>query len=164
LPWDLGTTLGRYGASRAALYCPANPGQNIDNLWNYVPNYYRIIGYSMTLSGGPSISGTNWNATLTPQPILYGPIIGPPALASQRVLVADATLSQSGQDNEASRSSYNYSSIQGSYAAPMRTSHLDRSLPAGGNLGMLDGHVEWRSFQAMHVRTPQGSGTPVFWW
>jgi prepilin-type processing-associated H-X9-DG protein len=164
MPWDLGPTLGRYGASRNALYCPANPGQNVDNLWNYAPNSYRVIGYSMTLSGAPSVNVSNWNATLTPQWIPYGPISIPPPLASQRVLVGDATLSQSGQDNEASRSSYNYSSIQGSYVTPMRTSHLDRSLPIGGNLGMLDGHVEWRSFQAMHVRTPQGSFTPVFWW
>jgi prepilin-type processing-associated H-X9-DG protein len=41
---------------------------------------------------------------------------------------------------------------------------VDRFLPAGGNVGMLDGHVEWRVFPQMHVRTPQGSGTPVFWW
>jgi prepilin-type processing-associated H-X9-DG protein len=164
IPWNLGTTLGNYGASRNTLYCPANLSQNIDALWNYVANSYRVIDYALTLAGGTSISSTNWNATLTPQPIAFGPAIIRPPLASQKVLVADATLSQPGQDNEAIRNSYNYTSIQSGYATPLRTSHVDRYLPSGGNLGMVDGHVEWRVFQQMHVRTPPGSGTPVFWW
>jgi prepilin-type processing-associated H-X9-DG protein len=88
----------------------------------------------------------------------------PPLLASRRVLLADATLSQPGQDNEANRAGYNYSSIASGFSQRLRTSHLDGFLPAGGNLAMVDGHVEWRVFSQMHVRTPQGSGTPVFWW
>jgi prepilin-type processing-associated H-X9-DG protein len=79
-------------------------------------------------------------------------------------LLADATFSQPGQDDEANRASYNYTSITGSYPMRLRTSHLDRFLPDGGNLAMLDGHVEWRVFSQMHVRTPPASGTPVFWW
>jgi prepilin-type processing-associated H-X9-DG protein len=164
MPWSLGTTLGGYGAPRDALYCPANLDQNVDALWNFASNNFHVIGYALTLPGGGSISSTNWNSTLTPQPVLPGPVIWPPPLAAQRVLVADATLSVPGQNNEANRASYNYTSIPGGYAAPMRTSHLDRFLPAGGNLGMLDGHVEWRAFQQLHVRTPAGSATPVFWW
>jgi len=164
MPWSLGTTFGGYGAPRNAFYCPANPGQNIDAFWNWVPNGFRVIGYALTLTGGGDISSTNWNPTLTPQPIPYGPIYLPPQLASHRVLVADATVSAWGQDTEANRATYNYTSIQGAYPAPMRTSHVDRFLPAGGNLAMLDGHVEWRSFQQMHVRTPPGADLPVFWW
>jgi prepilin-type processing-associated H-X9-DG protein len=164
MPWNLGTTLGNYGAPRTTLYCPANSGQNVDALWNYVVNSFRVIGYSQTLVGGGSIATTNWNVTLTPQSIPFGPSYFPPPLASQRVLVADFTLSQPGQNNEANRATYNYTSIQSGYATPLRTSHVDRFLPSGGNLGMLDGHVEWRVFSQMHVRTPSGSGTPVFWW
>jgi prepilin-type processing-associated H-X9-DG protein len=164
IPWNLATTLGRYGAPRNALYCPANPEQNMDPLWNYVSNSFRVIDYALTLVGGGSISSTNWNASLTPQPIAYGPAIMPPLLASRRVLLADATLSQPGQDNEANRAGYNYSSIASGFSQRLRTSHLDGFLPAGGNLAMVDGHVEWRVFSQMHVRTPQGSGTPVFWW
>jgi prepilin-type N-terminal cleavage/methylation domain-containing protein/prepilin-type processing-associated H-X9-DG protein len=165
MPWNLATTLSGYGAPRNALYCPANSGQNVDGLWNAAPGSYRTIGYALTLPGGGSISPTNWNPTLTPQAIPYGPVIMRPPLVSQRVLVADATLSQPGQDNEANRATYNYTTLAGgSYPRAPATSHLDRFLPAGGNLGMLDGHVEWRVFQQMHVRTPPGSGTPVFWW
>jgi len=108
IPWDFATTLGKYGAPRNTLYCPANPGQNLDPLWNYVANNYRVIDYALTLVGGGSISSSNQNATLTPQSIPFGPGIYPPPLASQRVLLADATLSQPGQDNEAIRNSYNY--------------------------------------------------------
>jgi prepilin-type processing-associated H-X9-DG protein len=164
MPWNLATSLGAYGAPRTALYCPANPGQNVDGLWNFSPNSFRVIGYALTLTGGGSISSTNWNPTLTPQPIAFGPAILSPPLVSQRVLVADATLSLVGQNNEANRATYNYTSIPGGFSSTMRTSHVDRFLPAGGNLGMLDGHVEWRAFQQMHVRTPPAAGTPVFWW
>jgi len=164
IPWDFATALGRYGAPRNTLYCPATPEQNIDPLWNYVPNNYRVIDYALTLVGGGSISPTNQNASLTPQTIPFGPAQYPPPLASQRVLLADATLSQPGQDTEANRASYNYTTIIGGYPQHLRTSHLDRFLPAGGNLAMVDGHVEWRVFSQMHVRTPSGSGTPVFWW
>ncbi len=164
IPWDLAAALGRYGAPRNSLYCPANPDRNADALWNYAPNRYRIIGYALTLANGGSISVTNWNSTLTPQPLAFGPIMMPPPLASKRVLMADATLSQIGQNNEAYRDGYDYVHLQGSYASQRASSHLDRLLPAGGNLGMLDGHVEWRTFQNMHVRTAVGSLTPVFWW
>lgn len=164
IPWDVATTLGKYGAPRNTLYCPANPGQNVDPLWNWVPNNYRVIDYALTLVGGGSISTSNQNATLTPQPIPTGPLVYVPPLASQRVLLADATLSQPGQDNEAFRNSYNYTSIQGGFPPPLRSAHVDRFLPVGGNVAMLDGHVEWRVFSQMHVRTPPGSGTPVFWW
>lgn len=34
-------------------------------------------------------------------------------------------------------------------------------LPAGGNLLFLDGHVAWRRFQEMRIRTV---GEPAFWW
>jgi prepilin-type processing-associated H-X9-DG protein len=48
-----------------------------------------------------------------------------------------------------------------------RTSHLIRGFPVGGNIGMLDGHVEWRKFQYMFPRTnPSVNGVPIptFWW
>jgi prepilin-type processing-associated H-X9-DG protein len=43
------------------------------------------------------------------------------------------------------------------------SAHLDRRFPAGGNLAMLDGHVEWRKFEDTTARTSSGS-SPVFWW
>jgi prepilin-type processing-associated H-X9-DG protein len=43
-------------------------------------------------------------------------------------------------------------------------------LPAGGNLGMLDGHVQWRKFDLMHIRASGGiwsganNSCPTYWW
>jgi prepilin-type processing-associated H-X9-DG protein len=40
---------------------------------------------------------------------------------------------------------------------PYYTSHLTNArIPYGGNMGMLDGHVEWRRFQDMIARGTSG--------
>ena len=67
----------------------------------------------------------------------------------------------SNASNEKNRSLNGYTEIQGGWSKLHRSPHLNGKLPSGGNLGMLDGHVEWRKFPAMHVRTVQG---PYFWW
>jgi prepilin-type processing-associated H-X9-DG protein len=51
--------------------------------------------------------------------------------------------------------------VQGGFGKPHTSPHLIGNLPAGGNLGMLDGHVEWRKFQDMQIRSASG---PFFWW
>jgi prepilin-type processing-associated H-X9-DG protein len=71
-------------------------------------------------------------------------------------LAADATI----QVNVLNGS---FTFVLGGFAKPHTSPHLNGSLPAGGNLGMLDGHVEWRRFQDMQIRTPS-SAAPNFWW
>jgi prepilin-type N-terminal cleavage/methylation domain-containing protein/prepilin-type processing-associated H-X9-DG protein len=45
------------------------------------------------------------------------------------------------------------------------TNHLTTEMaPLGGNVLMLDGHVEWRPFAAMAIRTQNGGTVPYFWW
>jgi prepilin-type N-terminal cleavage/methylation domain-containing protein/prepilin-type processing-associated H-X9-DG protein len=171
-PWDLPAAprqaLLRYGATRGTFYCPGNPDQNIDAAWNYAGGAFSVTGYEMANSG--SVVATNWNVSILPPSIPSGTPAGvyPPPLASQRVLLADATISLNGQSNPALRNTYQYTGIVGGLvingrAFPHRTSHLNGTVPSGGNLGMLDGHVEWRSFSAMVPRT-SGSSTPTFWW
>ena len=163
-PWSLGTNLGRFGASIENFYCPANLS-NTNLLWNYASGSYRVIGYATTLPGGTGIAATNANPTFTPQSFPVSPFLAlPPQMASQRVLVADATMSQAGQNNESQRLTYKWDTVPTGYApVPQATAHLDGALPLGGNLGMLDGHVEWRKFLDMHPRTDAASN-PVFWW
>jgi prepilin-type processing-associated H-X9-DG protein len=79
--------------------------------------------------------------------------------ASERVVAADATISING--GEINRTGNGYTGIMGGWSKPHNTAHLEGKLPAGGNLLFLDGHAEWRKFQAMRVRT---DGTPYFWW
>jgi prepilin-type N-terminal cleavage/methylation domain-containing protein/prepilin-type processing-associated H-X9-DG protein len=174
-PWDMpanfSSLLSPYGAQRQQMYCPANPGQNVDGLWNY--DGIRVIGYAMTLGAAgvlpndqnSTIAATVRTNTSVPGNIVF--VVKP----SQRVLLADATISMPGQNNPKQAASYQWINIAGGYTAPgftgHRTSHLNSTLPAGGNLGMLDGHVEWRSFTNMTVHTPiavSGLPIPSFWW
>ena len=59
--------------------------------------------------------------------------------------MADITMSRG--NNEANRAANEYVDLP---SPPYRTSHLSGRMPAGGNIGMLDGHVEWRQFGQMH--------------
>jgi prepilin-type processing-associated H-X9-DG protein len=147
------------------LYCPGTSTRfsETDNLglWGgssgFLGRGFRVIGYGVTLPGTSSIFyTTNANATLVPSG-------NPPPNSSQRVLIADATISLPGQNNLALRNTYNYTDITGgAYPKAHLSAHVDGRLPIGGNLAMLDGHVEWRDFEKLIPRT-QGS-SPVFWW
>jgi len=167
-PWDMATPVADaivlYGAPRPVLYCPAFPEQNVDGLWNYSPAF-RVIGYVTSFGPAPSISTTNLNTTLTPQRTSPGPILLPPGRPALRVLVADSVMSQIGQNNPSLRTTYQFASIPGGSgpAFTHRSSHLDKLYPTGGNVAMMDGHVEWKRFEQMIPRTDTSSPTPVWW-
>ena len=38
----------------------------------------------------------------------------------------------------------NWTDIIGGYSVHHTTGHMNRNVPSGGNLSLLDGHVEWR--------------------
>ena len=166
LPWDVGTTMNQAGTQYKIYYCPGTAPRFSEAdwyaLWNYTPNSYRVVGFAMTLPNTATLATSNQNTKIYPQPIQIGPVSVLPTI-TDRVLVADATLSLPGQDDEKRRNTYNFVSVPGGYSKPHISPHLKGSLPAGGNLGMLDGHVEWRKFENMHVRTVSGS-SPTFWW
>jgi prepilin-type N-terminal cleavage/methylation domain-containing protein len=161
-------------------YCPGTspPFDDQDNLnlWNgYTGAYgpYRVIGYALTLPKTSSLGPTNANATIYPQPIQFGPIMVNPGPVTERVLVADATMSRNTEYDETMKytGGYHYTDIDtGSYPKHHRSPHMNGRVPGGGNLGMLDGHGEWRKFEKMHVRAngtlwPSGnSSCPTYWW
>jgi prepilin-type N-terminal cleavage/methylation domain-containing protein len=165
--WDLPRSVAdlmiQNGCTRDIMYCPANPDQNVDGLWNYTT--YRVIGYALTFPGTASVTASNQNKSLIPQPVPSGLPTGPypPPPNSDRVLLADVTLSLPGQGDYSQKNTYQYVNIKGGFAVPHRSSHVTRNFPQGGNLGMLDGHAEWRKFQFMFPRTDTG-GSPTFWW
>jgi len=166
--WDMGVptanNLTDNGAQRKILYDPAFKEQDNDELWGGANGFqnlgFRVIGYGVTFPGTAQIHPTNINHRLTPQGITYGMLSMSAPSSSDRVLVADGTISFSG--NEVNRSGNNYTSISGgSVTTKHRSPHLTGTLPAGGNLAMLDAHVEWRKFNQMRVRN---LGSPFFWW
>src|SRR5579872_2307177 len=169
-PWDISTAVAdlmiQNGAQRQIMYCPSCPAQNDDVLWNFASNF-RVIGYALTLPGGENTVATNLNPSLSADAIPNGTGYLPALSPSERVLLADATLSRG--NDEVNRASNLYMNIKGGYsdthpqgwAGRSRTSHMTGSMPDGGNLNMLDGHVEWRRFDQMHTRC---FVNPFFWW
>lgn len=169
------------GAQRNIMYCPSFPKQNNDVLWGgpsgFGGSQFRVIGYAQTFAPSPGFAGSytliwsNCNASLISVP-LRNPASGqtiPAVASSEKVLVADATISAGGQNNYASRNTYSFIKIPGGWDSVSgnrddlhETPHLDGRFPAGGNLVMLDGHGEWRKWNDMRPRT-QG-GAPGFWW
>ncbi len=175
MPWAVGVNIVQYLAppnsavasvSWRTLYCPGTGWRLTDadnyRLWNYNPGVYRILGYAATFPNTVTLNPTNANPTLTPQPIPYLAGYLPTVKASQRVLVADGTISSAGQNNPSLKATYNWTDIPG-FNPHQTSAHLEGPLPLGGNVAMLDGHVEWRKLAQMLPRTT-GTSVPVFWW
>jgi prepilin-type N-terminal cleavage/methylation domain-containing protein/prepilin-type processing-associated H-X9-DG protein len=178
LPWDIGLLmLPNIAGNWRVFYCPDSGFTDLDNsnLWYYVTppagaanlqGYFHVMGYPATFPGTASLAVTNQNPSIVPVPLTdpTTKISYPPPSPTDRVLMADATMSQPGQTSINNRGANVYVRIQGGYQKLHRTSHMIGAMPEGGNLGMLDGHVEWRKFFLMYPRDAAGSGSPVFWW
>ena len=108
---------------------------------------------------------THQNVTMRPPEMVINGVKVPPQSISERPLVADATISDGGQNDPAKRFSvgYNYTQVVGGYSKAHLSPHLQGKYPNGGNVGMMDGHVEWRKFDHMFARTAN-NGDPTFWW
>jgi prepilin-type N-terminal cleavage/methylation domain-containing protein len=168
--WDLPWTAGDYMLAGTTqwkiMYCPGtgfSDTNNYDLYYNYARNNFHVIGYALTFPGTASLVPTNANPKIVPQPIPFGPGFLPAPNISDRVLMADATLSDNMQITDSLRDTYKYVGIQGGYFRAHNSPHMSGRLPAGGNLMMLDSHVEWRKFNKFHVRT-QNPAFPGFWW
>jgi prepilin-type N-terminal cleavage/methylation domain-containing protein/prepilin-type processing-associated H-X9-DG protein len=152
-PWDMDRKtcdlLLRQGFDRHVLYCPSWRQFDADSIWNFTPDF-RVIGCVVALKGTARLDATNVNERMVPTPIRVGSGEFLP-VASERELAADAILSL-GTNNF---------SVPIDFAEKGRPPHMEGKRPAGGNLVFLDGHVGWRKFAAMSVRT---SGDPSFWW
>lgn len=165
---DVADQMTQNGAQRHVMYCTSNKQQDSDELWGGPNGFqnlgYRVIGYATTFLGSPSLFSTNINRKITPEAVTDTTtgFVHPPPSPTDRVLLADATLSLPGQNNPLLRDKYKYTGIQGGASELHNSPHLEGGRPAGGNLAFLDGHVEWRRFILMFPRT-QG-GVPVFWW
>jgi prepilin-type N-terminal cleavage/methylation domain-containing protein/prepilin-type processing-associated H-X9-DG protein len=135
---------------------------------------YRVIGYAQTFYGTASYSGnfaTNTNqklsSTSTP-PGLEGSV--PIGSISKRPLMACATLNNTGgSDVFATMLGYNWVDVDGGFQYDGKTKgHISAHLkspktPAGGNIGMLDGHVEWRPLNQMMDRD-NAADIPYFYY
>ena len=169
LPFSVSDVLMRNSITREVMYDPGFAAMNQEGLWNYAPTAkpspFRVIGYAMTFPGTASITVSNQNIRLIPEPIQAGTNNYAEPDPSRRVLVAGAVISDRGQDDPAQRDTYSYTDIIGGFAAlPHRCAHLTTGKkPVGDNVATLDGGVKWRKFQDMLPRTDDPL-SPVFWW
>jgi hypothetical protein len=166
-PWDIAAAaangLQEQGAARENFYCPAYQEMNNDFHWKWSVSEdgrfgFRLVGYAFAFQFAPRVRLTNTTDSLHPRPYRIGTTEYQPK-ASDRVLIADATLSNGSNEND--RSKNNYTRIVGGSTISHRSPHLQGAMPSGGNLFFLDGHTEWRPFHRMHIRT---DGNPSFWW
>jgi len=133
---------------------------------------FRVLGYALTLKGAATLFATNANPSIQATPVQFGPITIMPPPPTERALVPDATISNKGDHDPAMKSTYDFSNITGgSYSKNHLSPHLKGNVAAGGNVGMVDGHSEWKKLQNMTVRGYGGDGvndpngsSPTFWW
>lgn len=151
-PWDMSAstanTLVSLGARRENFYCPTIPNYyNTDLYWFFTPSF-KVLGYAFATYGSPRVLSTEIVTNFAmPNP-------------ESRPYIMDAILSSG--SNTSDREANVYTNIIGAFpSSPHGSAHVRGHLPTGGNLMMLDGHVEWRGFERMTIRT---SGTPSFWW
>ena len=158
-------------------YCPANLQQKRwrDAYWEYSTGY-RIFGYAFLWKASWNNNGTTPIIGLGPNGLGTDPSkkwvgrtdISKPA---DTELITDATLSK--QINNPKYPYGNFGTIQtganpaGGETANCSSHIISDAKAAGGNIGFVDNHVEWRSFTEMRHRfTVIGSGdnVPIFWW
>ncbi len=170
--WDMRREVGDYmesnGTKWKVWYDPGTKRFNDAHnfiMWDQF-GAYRVLGYAMTFPRTRNVNTNNWNYRLTvTTPLQIAPFVYVKPTLTERVLFACATISDFGQNstNRTVMATFNFSNIPGDGRIPAHmTPHMRGRMPDGGNLGMLDGHIEWRKFDRMSPRTDPGS--PVFWW
>jgi len=183
----------RSGCTRGLFYDPGFPDQNNNGAWNY--GTIHVTGYAYAWANYPCYLpfpfATNQNLSLLPVGLkdLSKPValqnLGTPS-PSDRPMTACVSLSgppantgltpAQNTPGWGNMSTYNWANIYGGLHwppgpgnpfFPHRTAHMNNNLPSGANIGMLDGHVEWRDAHDFQPRTGPTVNTvpiPTFWW
>jgi prepilin-type N-terminal cleavage/methylation domain-containing protein len=150
--WDLSayvvTNLYQNSPNQNAFYCPNELYQyDKGGAWTAftasrtAPQPYIVTGYvwmfpnSVAASQLPAFAEVKKTTT----PKLNGDI-------SSTELMSDFTVYRSGLGGLVYTGLLN---PNGNPLLPVNTAHLQGRMPAGGNIGLLDGHIEWRKFPAM---------------
>ena len=134
-------------------YCPNEYYLYKDNgpvdAWSAFPDYV-VTGYIWLFPNAPSVNssvtigGTNMTPKITDA--------RPGFTVSSTEMIVDATISVLTPTG-----GRRYVNIGAAGGSTVRTAHLNNTLPAGGNVGFRDGHIEWRRFPAMtNIISPPG--------
>jgi prepilin-type N-terminal cleavage/methylation domain-containing protein/prepilin-type processing-associated H-X9-DG protein len=192
-PWDMkysaGTYLSAGGAPYKVWYDPGAFMEFSDadflQYWNNSILEFdgeaaiRVIGYAQTSYGiglyansGEWEFSTNINQKLSTVSLtVNGRAV--PIRASSRVLLACATITSANNltENFELMQHYIWTAVPHSEDPdvpgdkPFTSAHmLNAKIPAGGNMSMIDGHVEWRPFQQFIPRAGGEGGGPAFYY
>jgi prepilin-type N-terminal cleavage/methylation domain-containing protein len=187
--WDLPDSVAQImlnsGLTKKSFYDPgteprfddmlnwAGPGKgNTSTFWNFdATGSFHIVGYALAFAGPASeLDPTNQNKTLQLEKINFGGS-STTVPGSDRVLVADAIISNNANTPGYAHPDNNYTTVNIGYLPNGMMNqglspHVQGMLPAGGSVGFKDGHVVWHKFSDQG--TPMGlrnkSGTLNFWW
>ena len=185
--WDIPSTattaMLNNGCTKKTFYCPSTAPKYTDNqnfidgnsLWNFGPNIgipFNITGYAFALYGtsckvDPQYQNrkvlAEQHTTTTPPIQTYVDDVAARELIADVMISTGATLPATPADN--------FVDVAGGFYLHHLSAHVQRGMPAGGNIVFKDGHAQWRKFNAStasannndtKVRT--GSNTPHFWW
>lgn len=174
-PWDISTnlitTMISDGCSRGVFYDPDNAPFNCDDTWDFEQFGYgsfSILDYVYLLPGQGAATATSgfpempyWRTNCLTIPGRQIP--------ATTELVTDVVAYDPSHQTYADLSDVGY--FASLHPAPIqRTSHLNGSVPAGGNELYEDGHVDWRTWHSMEPIRPGlpwpryfgGGGSPDF--
>lgn len=170
--WDLPmftyTNMAAYGVKRNSFYCTSVSEQNQDGEWNYGILHgkpFYVTGYAFATAGADKISATPVTAAyVVAKTTTRITQKGAQLALTDTIFIADPNLST------INGAVTNFMNIAGGatdpngnkilYSAP----HRKGTQPLGGNVGAVDGHVEFRPFRNMIIRTTGGSATNPSWW
>jgi len=126
-------------------YCPNEYYLYKDNgpldAWTAFPNYV-VTGYIWLFPNAP---GINQSPTLGTSNMVTKITQGrTPLSVADTEMIVDATISV-----PSAGGGRQYSNIAVGGGKTVRTAHLERERPAGGNVCFLDNHIQWRKYTAM---------------
>jgi prepilin-type N-terminal cleavage/methylation domain-containing protein/prepilin-type processing-associated H-X9-DG protein len=180
--WDVPTVtmdlVQTEGALRKQFYCPEFPDGDQEGLWDYGgtaanPGSYRVLGYVILIDRGYK-SAPPANVS-KPQPLIelaYQNKISPlqprrPAATNATpgllpiLPSADTELAADAAPSNTTNAAGPFGGVKGGFTDLHQVSHVGRnSVPEGVNVLFMDGHVAWRPFDQMKVRTTSAP----YWW
>jgi len=153
-PWDLSVVfinaMWDQGANNQNIYyCPSNQAFDNTNTWDFATNAsppFRITDYVWFLPGTPGVQNTIYEPQRLSGDLSHKP--------TDTAIAVDVVASYQNNFAVISIGGLPKSVVQ-------RTSHLQGSIPAGGNQLYLDSHVQWKNFKFM-TNTFGGGGDPLF--
>lgn len=164
VPYATGDSFMLYGAELEALYEPSMSRKTQIRMWTSRQDFgLRRIGFALATKHSARLApATEIVKTSSRIEVLEH---GRPRTLSPMEMfwAADMTISEG--DRVSGRSANNYARVRRKDVVH-ESAHLGpNGQPEGGYVVAVDGHVEWRRFDAMKLRTiSNGPDLAAFWW